>query len=384
MNNELKNNPLFSLGFRPFFLAGSFFSFIIMLLWLLIQFGYFYLPYSSIIWHSHEMIFGFTGAIITGFLLTAPANWAGIPGVRGNSLKILLSVWLAGRLLFPFCQNNFIFSIIDLSYFPLVIYFLMPYLGKIEQRKNQIFFIFLGLMFFGNLLVHLDISGIFPGWAMKGIYLGLNTIIMIIVTISGRVFPFFVKKAVKGSIVNSYKIIEISCIGVTGLFLIAELIKQNTLFSAIIAVFASLAHFIRLLGWRPWQTRKTPILWILFIGYLWLVIGFFLKSISYFFFLPSGISTHAWTTGVLGILIYGMITRVSLGHTGRVIEASRIIVIGYILLNLTVIIRAIIPLIMPAQYFNAIIVSGILWSAAYLIFILQYWKILTRPRVDIT
>lgn len=375
---------IWSIGFRSFFLGSSVFSVLIMVLWLLFQTGHYPITqYSPILWHSHEMVFGFTVAVIGGFLLTSSSNWSGIPALKGKKLQILFFTWLLGRLAFIFSPPNIIASVIDLAFLPILIYFLIPYIGTKEQKKNFQFLILLSVLFIANLITHLDILGFMQGIGMKGIYLALNITILIITVITGRIIPFFTKKAVENASVSVSPLIEKLTLAFSIVFLIIDLFIGSGLVYSISALIAGAFHLIRFIKWNPIQSKSIPILWVLYTGYFWLIAGFFLKGLIYFFpSITQSIASHAWTVGAIGILIFGMITRVSLGHTGRVIHANKITVTAYVLLNLATFARVFLLMIMPSGYLHAILTSGILWIGVFVIFSLQYWKILISPRPD--
>jgi uncharacterized protein involved in response to NO len=385
MDNNYIIKPIWGLSFRPFFLFGSIISIILMSIWLIFQAGWFNLTgyYDPVTWHAHEMIYGFAASIVIGFLFTASANWTGKKGLHGRKLQILFLTWLSGRFIpIIFQKPNIFAALIDLSFFPLAAYFLIPYLGIKEQRKNQLFFVLFGVLFLGNLFVHLETLVLLENFSRKGIMLGLGVIIMIITVISGRVFPFFTKKAVENARIKTNPKIEKLCLFTTFAFIITNSFFEMTIVNSVIALLAAIFHLIRFTGWYPWQARRIPILWILFFGYFWLITGFILKGSALFTGISVSLSTHAFTAGAIGILIYGMITRVSLGHTGREIKADKFIIAGYIFLNLSVLFRVFLPIIAPEKYMSAIYHSGCLWIAAFLILVLRYWKILIGARID--
>lgn len=382
---DVKSMSIWGSSFRPFFLFGSTISVILMFIWLALQKGWFNLTgyYDPLTWHAHEMIYGFSTAIVIGFLFTAAANWSGKKGIDGRKLQFLFFIWLLGRIIpFIFKQPNILISAIDLSFFPLAAYLLIPFLGIKEQRKNQIFFVLFGLLFLGNLFIHLDALQLTENLTRKGIMLGLGVIVMMISVIGGRVFPFFTKKAVQNAKINSFPLLEKLCLVTTFTFIFTNSFFEMTAINLLVSSLATVFHLIRFLGWHPLQSRKVPILWILFLGYFWLITGFILKSLAIFAEISVSLSTHAFTAGALGVLIYGMITRVSLGHTGREIKANKLIIIAYILLNCSVFVRVFLPLISPERYSFAISHSAWLWIIAFALFVICYWKILTTPRPD--
>jgi uncharacterized protein involved in response to NO len=384
-SENIKYMPIWGLSFRPFFLFGSLIGAILIFIWLAFQQNWFNLIgyYDPVTWHSHEMIYGFSASIIVGFLFTASANWVGKQGINNRKLQTLFFVWVLGRLVpFLFEQPNIIASIVDLMFFPLAMYYLKPYLGVKEQKKNQVFFILFTVLFIGNLLVHLETLGIVYNVSRKGIMLGLGTIIMIINIIGGRVFPFFTQKSVQNARVKNIPIIEKMCFIITFLFVFTNSFFELTIVNSLVSILAGILHLIRFYGWNPLQSKNIPILWILFLGYFWMIVAFLLKGFSIFTQIPISLSTHLFTIGVLGVLIYGMITRVSLGHTGRIIKADKFILLGYILLNVSVLFRVFLPLLKPENYLDSIFYSALLWIIAFILFVFRYWSILTKPRPD--
>lgn len=385
MNNNKKYLAIWGLSFRPFFLFGAISSIVLMFIWLGFQRSWFNLVgyYNPVIWHAHEMIYGFSASIIIGFLFTASANWVGKQGINNKKLQILFFTWVLGRMVpFIFKTPNLFASLIDLSFFPLAIYYLYPYLGIKEQKRNQVFFILFVLLFTGNSLIHLETLGLLNDVSRKGLMLGLSTIIMIITVIGGRVFPFFKQKAVENSTVKTIPVIEKLVFFSTFVFILTNTFFEMSYINSIICIFTGLLHLIRFYFWNPIQTRKVPILWILFIGYFWMILAFILKGVSIFYEIPVSPSSHLFTIGSIGILIYGMITRVSLGHTGRIIKADKTIILSYILLNLATILRVFIPLISIERYSLAILDSSLLWIIAFSLFVFKYSRILISPRPD--
>lgn len=381
-------HPFWMLGFRPFFLLGAALAVAVICIWMFVISGKslttsFSAPY---IWHAHEMIYGYALAITAGFLLTATQNWTGIRGVHGGKLMILVFVWLSARVLplLPSEGNTLplLASFVDLSFIPLLVFFLRPYLGIPEQKRNRIFFVCFLLLFGGNVLVHLDAHVSTLALAHQGNLLGLGAIILAVTIIAGRVLPFFTKSAVPNAKISSSPWVEKAIVPITVLWALGKAFDDGGIVASVAAFLAFVLHFKRWLGWHSWQARKNPILWILHVGYLWLVIGFALDALLYFrLFIPS-LATHAYAVGCIGILTYGMISRVALGHSGRPIRADRFIVTGYILLNVAAIARVIVPILNPSLTYKATLTAGWLWVIAFTIFCLRYWPILTKPRID--
>jgi len=376
--------PLWELGFRPFFLFGSLFSIIAIALWIaLLSQGRPVLGYlNPMIWHAHEMIYGFTTAIISGFVLTASQNWTGIRGLHGKKLQFLFALWLVGRIaLFFSRESNIAAALVDLSFFPLLAFYLAPYLSDPELKVERVFLLFFALFFTGNLLVHLDSFGLVQNLARRGVLLGLNTVTLVIVFMGGRVIPFFTESTIAKAQPRTYPWIEILSHTSAWLFLITQFFSADTPFAASIAFSAAGIHFLRVLRWQVPRVKRIPLLWVLHLAYFWLVIGFLLSGLAGLQLLPFTVAIHAFTVGALGSMIYGMISRVSLGHTGRPLRPSPWIVTGYLLLNSAAAIRIIGPLVTPQSYLWAIALSGFLWITAFGLFAAIYWAMLITPRV---
>lgn len=384
VDNIKSYHPVWGLGFRPFFLFGSIAAIVLMLLWV----KYLLFPGSLVpsskpmLWHAHEMLFGFTGAIIVGFLLTASQNWSGIKGIRGQPLRYLFYLWLMARIL-PFIGLSTLFTaVIDLLFFPLSMWALKPQLSQSSQKRNHKFLVLMTLLLIANVFTQLGLTDIAPQMAPYGVRMGIATVLLIIMVITGRIIPFFTKKVISNSTLKKYPILETTTFVISGLFFIVYIGQFDSFYLSLIAIPAFVCHFIRLFFWRPFQSLKIPILAILYAGYGWMVLGFFLQGMSLVYFIFPGTILHAWTAGTIGILIYGMVSRVSLGHTGRKIESSLGINIGYLLINFAVFLRVIMPTIWPGSFQQLIALSGTMWAMAFMLLIWVYTPILTRPRLD--
>lgn len=376
---------LWRLGFRPFFLLASIFAVISILLWIGIFLGIVNPPgvFNPVLFHAHEMIYGYTTAVIAGFVLTASQNWTGKQGVNGKKLQFLTAVWISGRILIAvFSRPHILVSLIDLSFYPCLAFAMIPYLKPIDMKVERIFFVYFLFYFIGNLLMHLEALGFLPGQGMRGALLGLNTTILMIVFMGGRVIPFFTESELSRNQPKIFPGIEMLSHFTSWVFLICYYFMPDSSITAGIAFFASVIHFLRLTGWYVRRVRKIPILWVLYFAYFWIVIGFALFGLVSLGMFPLGSAVHAFTVGGLGIITYGMMSRVALGHTGRKLRPKCLIVGGYFLLNLAGLIRVIGPIILtePANWW--VITSGVCWSLAFVSFLGVYGPMLIAPRID--
>ena len=374
----------FSLGFRPFFLAAGLYAVLMMALWLLVLRGSLHIgSLSPLVWHGHEMLFGFAVAVIAGFLLTAAQNWTGIRTPSGPPLAALFLLWLAGRLSFliPGLPAGLV-ALIDMAFLPVLALTLAWPIMKAKQLSNAPFPILLLALTVANALVHLDGLGWTSGTAKPGLHLAAYVVVTIIVVMGGRVIPSFTDNKLRTR-ARRWKTIEWLAPVATISALLAVLIAPDSLVTALLAALAAGVHFTRLAGWYTHKFWSEPLLWILHLGYAWIALGFALLALS-----AAGIdaaassSLHAFTAGGIGALTIGMMARVSLGHTGRMLEPSPVMTWAFVAINLAALIRVVVPLFFPAAYSQGMTVAGLMWMLAFGLFAAIYTPILLRSRVD--
>ncbi|MES9850455.1 MAG: NnrS family protein [Candidatus Thiodiazotropha sp. L084R] len=373
----------FALGFRPFFALAAVSGMLLMLLWL-----WFWLNspvlnyYSAVGWHTHEMLFGFTMAIVAGFLLTAVRNWTGIDTPTGKPLALLALLWVAGRL-FPFIPSipAWLVVCVDWLFIPALIIALTRPLIKAENRVNRLFIPLLSAMAIANLLYHLEGLGL-TQTGQNGISLMRNLVLLLLIFVGGRVLPFFTEKAIQGAAPRFSKQREQFIYTLFTFWIVAELLLPQSWLIAPLALGVAITQAWRLYDWYHPGIWQQPMLWILFCGLIWMVIGFLLKAMALYDLYPNNLATHAFTVGAIGIITLGMMARVSLGHTGRSIDASKSIITAFILINIAVAIRVFLPATNLLSYQACITISGAAWSISYLLFAITYVPILLRPRID--
>ena len=377
-------HPALALGFRPFFLLAAAYSAITIPLWYLMFTGRMTVPtpVQGVAWHGHEMIFGFTVAVIAGFLLTAVRNWTGQPLPTGRSLGALVLLWLAGRLAFltfgglPYGVT----AVVDLAFLPAVAIAIARPIIVARNKRNYAFIGLLMLFAGANLLFHLDPGG--PG-GRTALTLGLNIVLLIIVVVGGRVLPFFTQNGLPDVTVHRNQILDWLSLGSVALVLVLELATGFSAWTAGAALLAAATNGARMVGWASLQTLRTPILWVLHLAYVWIPIGFLAKGLAILTpYATLSVATHILTVGVIGTMILGMMARVGLGHTGRPLKVAPVITAAFLLLTLSVIFRSILPWMMSETYMMGLLVSSILWAVAFLLFLVVYLPILTQPRPD--
>ncbi|MCP3849003.1 MAG: NnrS family protein [Gammaproteobacteria bacterium] len=379
-----KSFALFNLGFRPFFLFAALSSILMMGIWALSYANLIKLNtyYGFIDWHSHEMLFGYSAAVIAGFLLTAIKNWTNVDTITKTPLAILAGIWLLARIL-PFTPlPGIAIAVVDLSFFFFLTLAVAHPILKAKQANNYIMIAIAGLFLVGDILVHLQHLGIMATGVAKGNLVGLYSILLIIQVLTGRVMPFFTRVVVPGTEVVEKPLLEKILLFTLILLAVVDVLAVHPLLTSFLAGVLCVAHFMRVSPWFSKPVLNIPILWVLYAGYIWFLIGFMMKVMVGFELVGNNLAIHAWTAGVIGITTYGMMARVSLGHTGREMLPSKLAVIGFYLLSLAAVVRVIFPLFSMDYYVIWIDISAVLWIVAFILFAIVYTPVLTQPRID--
>jgi len=375
----------FALGFRAFFLLAGLSAILLMAVWLLIRHALSGLPahYDPIAWHAHEMLFGYTAAVIAGFLLTAVRNWTGVDTWTGPRLALLALVWLLGRLL-PWVPGVPVAVLIavDAAFLPLVGLSLMRPLWQGQNRINRVFLPLLLAMGLANLLSHLQMLDLLGGLGdMRRVMLEL--ILALIALVGGRVMPFFTRSVLPGFKFTQRLWVERLTLVSLTLIILGEsaAILPGSLMPMLWLVFGA-SQAIRLAGWFDRRIFAIPVLWVLHVGYAWLVLGALLTALAGFSLFPSTSALHALTVGGVGVFTMGMMARVARGHTGRPIDVTRTITLAFLAMNLAALIRVFATAWIGSAYGVWVDLSGVLWVFGFTLFAWQYAPILLYPRVD--
>ena len=391
LQKEQKITPLLRLGFRPFFLSGALFSVIAILLWLLMYKGV--VSFSPLgggyWWHIHEMIFGFGCAIIAGFLLTAVQNWTGVRGAQGTSLLVLFLIWLAGRIavLFPELLGAELTTIIDLSFLPAVAYVLGKPIIAIKQYRNLFFVPLLLLFTIANSEMHLAIYYPATFTITYAAYTGVMLVTFLMSVMAGRVVPMFTANGTqtpKASPLPWLDKVTNGCLAVAMLYLLLQPVAGfSDTFFGVLLIIAGIFQTMRWLRWKPWITLGVPLLWsihasIKFIAYGLIVLGFSYLIVE----VPSNHIWHLLTVGGMGGLILAMISRVSLGHTGRPLSPPKAMSFAFIFIILAALVRSLGPWVLPEKNMLFIDISGTFWLLAFGIFVVTYAPMLMSARKD--
>lgn len=385
--NTSKKDSFLSQGFRIFFLGGTIFSILSVFLWMLFYIMEFPLPgavdFPAVKWHAHEMIYGFCMAVIAGFLLTAVTNWTGKETLSNLKLVILFILWLLARILILFGKNFILITTIcDLLFMLYLTYAIALPIIQAKQWKQIGILSKIILLFAGNLSFYLGAMGYLTQGINWSIYGGLYLVIGLIITMGRRVIPAFIENGVGYSvkIFNSKLIDRLSLILFLAFFIV-EVFLSNKNILPYITGSLFLITSIRLYYWHTAGIWKKPLLWSLFVAFIFIDSGFLLFTLSAFQLLPQMLAIHAFSFGGIGLITLSMMSRVSLGHTANrsIHNPPALIRYAFFCIIAGGVTRVFFPLFSMQHYFIWILTSQILWMIAFGIFIISYALLLCSP-----
>lgn len=390
-----KNAPkfaLFNLGFRPFFLLSAIFSIVSISAWIQLYMAGKPVNMPNISgaqWHAHEMLYGYTFAVIAGFLLTAVKNWTGVQTLHGKSLMALVGAWVLARILMlvapSFVGLAGLVALVDLAFnIGLAIAVLMP-IAKVKQWRQSGILAKVFLLTLGNMAFYAQALGLWANGAQASMYLGLFLIVSLILVISRRVLPMFIERGVEEKVLlKQHKWADISIMVLLVGLLINALSLQHTLVNLTLGCAVFLVNGFRLFYWHTKGIWKVPLLWSFYCG-LWLInLGFLLFGLQTVLSNAHLIfAIHLWAIGGIGLITLSMMARVSLGHTGRNIhQPPNLMRYAFVLLIVSALTRAVMPMLVSQPYKLWISIAAVCWIIAFGLFVGNYARMLISPRID--
>lgn len=386
----MKSWPVFAYGFRPFFLLAGLYAALAIGIWIAVYPG----PAPGLAglpahyWHAHEMIFGFIAAAIAGFMLTAVPSWTGVRGFAGTPLVVLALLWLAGRiaLLLADVLPFWLTAAAALAFLPALMVTLAPALLR-KRNRNQPLLLVLLAFWIADLAYIYGAHANLLAWSATALRGALGLVLILLTVIGGRIVPAFTSNALKrrgiAAPMRSVALLEPAIVLVMIGYLVADTVAPLAPITAGIAGGAGVLHLWRMAGWQSLKTGSEPIVWVLHIGYVWLPVGLLLRAAAGL--LDAGWAVHwqhALGAGAAGTMILAVMTRASLGHTGRPLVAGRMAVVAYVLLTFGVLVRVFGPALQVVDYRITLWAAASAWALAYVLFVVNYAPILTRPRAD--
>lgn len=381
---------LFDYGFRPFFLAAGMYALVVVPVWPYF-FAHHAVPFGALpamYWHAHELMYGFVVAAISGFMLTAVPSWTGARGFAGRPLIALLLLWIAGRVAMTTVgQVPFLLTALaELALLPALLVLLTPPLLRSQNHNTPLLFV-LGALWLSDcgFVLALRLGDVVL--AERAIRLAIDIALLLVTVIGGRIVPAFtantLRKLGQNVVMTSRHWIEGTVIAAMGAIIVIDVIAPDSALSGMLAAVAASAHAIRLSGWHSLKARSQPIVWVLHVAYAWLPIGLALKAA--WLLADAGWAIkwqHALTMGAFATMILAVMTRASLGHTGRALVVPRSIAIAYLLLTAGTLVRVFGAAVAPSHYLWVVSFAGLAWTLAFLIFVVVYAPILAGPRAD--
>jgi uncharacterized protein involved in response to NO len=380
-------HPFLRGGFRPFFFGAATWAVIAISLWLFVLAGRITLPtrFDAVAWHRHEMLFGFVGAAVAGFLLTAIPNWTGRLPIAGKPLLSLFGMWAVARVavLLSSLIGFWAAAILDVGLFVSLATLAAREVIASGNRNIPI----VGLVFLFGVTDAADYAGS-AGFISEdlGWRAAVALIIIMISMIGGRIIPSFtrnwmVKRGVSQGLPTQPQALDLLVIASTAISLLFWLIFPDNWLTGAILLLAAAAQALRLSRWRGLRTGSDPLVLVLHLGYVWVPIGLLLLGLSIAGVnIPQSAGVHALTAGGMTTMILAVMTRASLGHTARELKAAPLTVAAYVFVTLGALLRVAASLGL-GPYGIMLGISGTVWALALILFLVVYRPILWSPRI---
>ena len=387
LRRTLTTSPLWASAFRPFYFLGALYAPLLVAAWLGALLGFWQLPGDAValkLQHGHEFIFGFAAAIITGIVLTALPSWAGTEEIHGGRLALLVALWLAGRIAFwaaPWLPP-LLPALIDCLLFPVVFGMLAPQLLRAQNRLYLLLLPILAALFAANLLYHQGLASADPARATLALRLAIHAIVVLYVLKGGVLAPIFTGNALRekgrGQQVPFDMKLEAACLTAVLLLAACDLGAAPRAWTGGAALACALLLGWRTLRWQGWRVADVPLLLVMHMGFAWLVLAFALKAAAELTgIVAESAWLHAFTVGSLGLMMLGLMTRVSLRHTGRPLVVPRTMLFAYGLMFGAALLRLAAGV---HDLGNAVIgASALLWAASFALYLMVFARSLITP-----
>lgn len=382
---------MFAYGFRAFFLLGSAYAVIAMTGWIgLLFLGWPVAPGTTPLgWHAHEMLFGVLPAAIAGFLLTAVCGWTGARPIRGPALAALVLLWAAGRAAMwaGAWLPPALIAVVDVAFLPVLAACVGTAIVRARSHRNLIVIAVLLALATACAASHAGLWWQYPAAAAAGTRLAVLLALLLIVVIGGRITPLFSanwlrQQGLDAGAVRGWKPLDRIALALTAFVVPAALLNEPERLAPALALAAAAANAVRLAGWAPWRCWRNPLLWVLHLGYGWVVVALLLYGLApWTDAVHDAVWLHAAGVGAVGTMVLGVMTRVALGHTGRALVLPTGGVSVYLLITVAALLR-VGSALEWLDYRWALLGSGLAWMGAFFVFAVLYWSVLTEPRVD--
>jgi uncharacterized protein involved in response to NO len=382
-----KNHPpytgpaLFSYGFRPLFLAAGLFAVLIVPLWIAVWSGQVALggPFSPTDWHIHEMLFGYTSAVIAGFLFTAIPNWTGRMPTRGWPLMVLAALWLAGRFAVAGAMSlgPVAVMLVDCAFMAGIGVMVTTEILAGRNWSNLKVVVPVLVYLAANITFHLE--AISQGSADVGRRLGFAMVAMLVLLIGGRIIPSFTRNwlvkrgSEPGPLPVPFGRFDAASLAFTLLMLLLWVVWPESWLAGAGLLLAAAVQFLRLLRWRGWRVWSSPLLLMRHLAFAFLPMGLFAVGLAALGILPVATGLHLLGIGGFGGMTLAVMMRASLGHTGRPLEAGRALTLAFACVALAALVRVAVPTT------AGLWIAAALWTVGFGLFVWQFAPVLSLP-----
>jgi len=385
---------IFTYAFRPLFLLATLYAIAVVPLWVAAWLGYLPMPTSlrtPTWWHAHEMIYGFAGAAIGGFALTAVATWTKRPPISGLALMILSALWLIARVLFvlPFASLLAPAIAADLGYGVLLFLLMSREVIAVRSQRNYKVLLILGLLPVTNALFLFGMTRN-ASWTMTALLAGLWLVVLLINLIGGRVIPGFTRNWMKRQLMEQkrepatlpplFDRFDLFTTWLMVAFAILHVLGAPSRWTAVVGLITSVLLFIRLTRWQGIHTGGEPLVWVLHVAFSWLPLAFLFLAFAELGMLPRSAGIHALTSGAITTMIIAIAGRAALGHTSRPLESHPVLTAAYVLITIAAICRVAATIGPGAR--ALLVLSAGAWFFGFVCFAWRYVPILTQGRVQ--
>jgi len=381
-------SPLWASAFRPFYFLGALYAPLLVAVWLGAFLGLWNLPSGQLLklQHGHEFIFGFSAAIITGIVLTALPSWAGTEEIVGRRLVLLVSLWLCGRIAFwasPWLPA-LLPALVDCLLFPAVFIMLAPQLLRAANRLYLLLLPILAALFAANLIFYLGLHTANDAEAWLALRLAIYAIIVLYVLKGGVLAPIFtgnvLRERGRGELPPCNMNLEIAAVGALLLLAVLDLAAAPAPWTGGAALACALLHGWRTARWQGWRVADVPLVLVMHLGFAWLVLAFALKAAAELTgAVPEAAWLHAFTVGSLGLMMLGLMTRVSLRHTGRPLVVPPAMLTAYVLMFVAALLR--LAATVHGLGNEVVALAAALWAAAFMLYFIVFCKALVTTSV---
>ncbi len=377
MNNKpVFEYPLFAMGFRVFFALAGLSALALIAVWNRIFNGALHLDnyFPVALWHAHEMLLGFTSAVLAGILLTALKNVSKSAVINSDQLAALSFVWIYGRVV-PFYSDllpDVLIAGIDFAFLPLLMFWLIKPILNTGSYKYFAYLLLVLLMAVGNALIHAQVLGFTVLSADLGVSLEIALIVVGLVFSAGWVLPAVMERSLSGVIYIQNPLLDVVAVAssiVAFLFLIFDI---SGFLLALTALIALVVNMVRLVTWFDRRILFVPLLWVLYLGYAWLVLGFGLLALAAYQVVAVSVALHAFAVGGIAALSLGLMSRLAVGQVGRALKASNVMAIAFILINFAALFLVLLPAVLPNWYGGFVVIASYSWLAAFSLFVFYY------------